>query len=173
MVKDLAMWLIALNLLGILVCMFPTALGPQADPLVARTGRHPPGMVLHVPVPGAEGAGAVVARHGGRDRWGIVLFGLGGLVWAWCRWPTLPANTAAGRKVGTWIGIVALAGTGGIDASGDTWRFEGNLLMNYPVWDVPHLGSGWVIGIIAIFHVMISQFAVGGGLYLPVAEYRA
>lgn len=45
--------------------------------------------------------------------------------------------------------------------------------MNYPVWDVPHLGSGWVIGLIAIFHVMISQFAVGGGLYLPVAEYRA
>jgi cytochrome d ubiquinol oxidase subunit I len=30
-----------------------------------------------------------------------------------------------------------------------------------------------VIGIIAIFHVMISQFAVGGGLYLPVAERKA
>ena len=39
--------------------------------------------------------------------------------------------------------------------------------MNYPFWDIPHLGSGWVIGIIAIFHVMISQFAVGGGFYLP------
>ena len=45
--------------------------------------------------------------------------------------------------------------------------------MNYPFWDIPHLGSGWVIGIIAIFHVMISQFAVGGGLYLPVAERKA
>jgi len=30
-----------------------------------------------------------------------------------------------------------------------------------------------VIGIIAIFHVMISQFAVGGGLYLPLAERKA
>jgi cytochrome bd-type quinol oxidase subunit 1 len=38
---------------------------------------------------------------------------------------------------------------------------------------IPFLGSGWVIGIIAIFHVMISQFAVGGGLYLPMAERKA
>ena len=45
--------------------------------------------------------------------------------------------------------------------------------MNYPFWNIPNLGSGWVIGIIAIFHVVISQFAVGGGLYLPVAERKA
>ena len=45
--------------------------------------------------------------------------------------------------------------------------------MNYPFWDIPHIGSGWVIGMIAIFHVMISQFAVGGGLYLPLAERKA
>lgn len=45
--------------------------------------------------------------------------------------------------------------------------------MNYPVWDVPLLGSGWIIGIIAIFHVMISHFAVGGGLYLILAEQKA
>jgi cytochrome bd-type quinol oxidase subunit 1 len=30
-----------------------------------------------------------------------------------------------------------------------------------------------VIGLIAIFHVMISQFAVGGGFYLPLAERKA
>jgi cytochrome bd-type quinol oxidase subunit 1 len=45
--------------------------------------------------------------------------------------------------------------------------------MNYPIWEIPILGSGWVIGIIAIFHVMISQFAVGGGLYLTMAERKA
>ena len=45
--------------------------------------------------------------------------------------------------------------------------------MNYPTWDVPIIGSVWVIGAIAIFHVMISQFAVGGGLYLALAEYKA
>jgi cytochrome bd-type quinol oxidase subunit 1 len=45
--------------------------------------------------------------------------------------------------------------------------------MNYPFWEIPYLGSGWVIGIIAIFHMMIALFAVGGGLYLPVAERKA
>jgi cytochrome bd-type quinol oxidase subunit 1 len=45
--------------------------------------------------------------------------------------------------------------------------------MNYPFWDVPHLGSGWVIGMIAIFHVMISHFAVGGGFYFALAERKA
>ncbi|NOX55027.1 MAG: hypothetical protein GXP27_11450 [Planctomycetes bacterium] len=45
--------------------------------------------------------------------------------------------------------------------------------MNYPVWIVPHIGSGWVIGLIAIFHIMISHFAIGGGLYLAMAEWRA
>ena len=45
--------------------------------------------------------------------------------------------------------------------------------MNYPVWDVPLAGSGWIIGVIAIFHVMISHFAVGGGFYLILAEKKA
>lgn len=45
--------------------------------------------------------------------------------------------------------------------------------MNYPFWEVPVIGSGWVIGLIAIFHVMISHFAVGGGFYLPLAERKA
>lgn len=45
--------------------------------------------------------------------------------------------------------------------------------MNYPFWEVPFIGSGWVIGILSIFHVMISHFAVGGGLYLALAERKA
>lgn len=45
--------------------------------------------------------------------------------------------------------------------------------MNYPVWDVPLLGSSLVIAIIAIVHVFISHFAVGGGLFLPVLEQAA
>lgn len=44
--------------------------------------------------------------------------------------------------------------------------------MNYPMWEVPVLGGAWVIGIISIFHVLIAWFAVGGGLYLPVAEAK-
>jgi cytochrome bd-type quinol oxidase subunit 1 len=45
--------------------------------------------------------------------------------------------------------------------------------MNYPFWDVPHISGGWVIGLVAIFHVMISHFAVGGGFYLALAEHKA
>lgn len=44
--------------------------------------------------------------------------------------------------------------------------------MNYPAWDVPGIGGPWVIGIISIFHVLIAWFAVGGGLYLPIAERK-
>lgn len=45
--------------------------------------------------------------------------------------------------------------------------------MNYPVWNVPVIGGVWVIGIIAIVHMMVALFAVGGGLYLPMAEAKA
>ena len=38
--------------------------------------------------------------------------------------------------------------------------------MNYPFWEVPVIGGGLVIGIIAILHVFVSHFAVGGGLFL-------
>jgi cytochrome bd ubiquinol oxidase subunit I len=45
--------------------------------------------------------------------------------------------------------------------------------MNYPFWDVANIGSGWVVGLIAIFHIMIALFAVGGGTYLVLAERKA
>ena len=43
--------------------------------------------------------------------------------------------------------------------------------MNYPVWDIP--GSGLLIAAIAILHVFVSHFAVGGGLFLVLAERKA
>lgn len=42
--------------------------------------------------------------------------------------------------------------------------------MNYPVWDVPFLGSGLVVAIIAVIHILISHLAIGGGAFLFVAE---
>lgn len=44
--------------------------------------------------------------------------------------------------------------------------------MNYPVWYVPGVGGGLLIAVIAITHVFISHFAVGGGLYLVIAERK-
>jgi len=44
--------------------------------------------------------------------------------------------------------------------------------MNYPVWYIPSIGGGSLIALIAIIHVFISHFAVGGGLYLVFAERK-
>jgi mono/diheme cytochrome c family protein len=43
--------------------------------------------------------------------------------------------------------------------------------MNYPVWDIP--ASGLLIAFIAIVHVFVSHFAVGGGLFLVLTERKA
>ncbi|MEJ2720824.1 MAG: c-type cytochrome [bacterium] len=44
--------------------------------------------------------------------------------------------------------------------------------MNYPFWDVG-IGYGILMAAIAITHVFVSHFAIGGGLYLVVAETSA
>ncbi len=44
--------------------------------------------------------------------------------------------------------------------------------MNYPVWYLPEIGGGLLIAVIAILHVFVSHFAVGGGLYLIYAEKK-
>jgi mono/diheme cytochrome c family protein/cytochrome bd-type quinol oxidase subunit 1 len=44
--------------------------------------------------------------------------------------------------------------------------------MNYPFWNVP-FGYGVLMGVIAVLHVFVSHFAIGGGLYLVVTEQRA
>ena len=45
--------------------------------------------------------------------------------------------------------------------------------VNYPIWDLPILGGGVLIGTIAILHVFVSHFAVGGGLFLVLTERKA
>ncbi|SHI05673.1 c-type cytochrome [Desulfofustis glycolicus] len=44
--------------------------------------------------------------------------------------------------------------------------------MNYPVWYLPEIGGGLLIALIAVLHVFVSHFAVGGGLYLIYAEKK-
>jgi len=44
--------------------------------------------------------------------------------------------------------------------------------MNYPVWDVA-FGAGLLIALVAILHVFVSHFAVGGGLFLVLTERQA
>ncbi|MBC8317113.1 MAG: cytochrome ubiquinol oxidase subunit I [Desulfobulbaceae bacterium] len=44
--------------------------------------------------------------------------------------------------------------------------------MNYPVWSLDFAGGGLLIAMMAIFHVYISHFAIGGGLFLVLTERK-
>ncbi len=44
--------------------------------------------------------------------------------------------------------------------------------MNYPVWDVA-FGAGLLMALVAVLHVFVSHFAVGGGLFLVLTERKA
>ena len=45
--------------------------------------------------------------------------------------------------------------------------------MNYPVWYIPSVGGSLIIAFIAIIHVVVSHFAVGGGLWLVMTERKS
>lgn len=42
--------------------------------------------------------------------------------------------------------------------------------MDYPIFEVPRMGGGMMIGLIATVHVLVAHFAVGIGFFLPIAE---
>lgn len=44
--------------------------------------------------------------------------------------------------------------------------------MNYPVWQVA-FGAGLLMALVAVLHVFVSHFAVGGGLFLVLTERKA
>ena len=41
--------------------------------------------------------------------------------------------------------------------------------MDYPIWELA-LGGGMLMAIVAIPHVIVAHFAVGGGLLIAVTE---
>lgn len=45
--------------------------------------------------------------------------------------------------------------------------------MHYPDWYVPFLTSPMIIALIAVLHVVVSHYAVGGGLFLAVETRHA
>lgn len=45
--------------------------------------------------------------------------------------------------------------------------------MNYPVWQLDFFGGGLLIALMAVLHVFISHFAIGGGLFLVLTEMKA
>jgi mono/diheme cytochrome c family protein len=45
--------------------------------------------------------------------------------------------------------------------------------MNYPVWELHAAGGGLLVALVAVIHVYIAHFAVGGGLLLVLTEIKA
>lgn len=45
--------------------------------------------------------------------------------------------------------------------------------MDFPTWYVPGASNGFIIAMVAVVHVFVAQFAVGGGIYLVWMERRA
>lgn len=44
--------------------------------------------------------------------------------------------------------------------------------MNYPIWEIPGIGGGSLIALIAVVHVYVSHLAVGGGLFLWLTDLK-
>ena len=45
--------------------------------------------------------------------------------------------------------------------------------MEYPIWQLTTLAGGFWIACIAVVHVYVAHFAVGGGLFLVLSEHKA
>jgi mono/diheme cytochrome c family protein len=45
--------------------------------------------------------------------------------------------------------------------------------MNYPVWELQAAAGGLLIALMAVVHVYVAHFAVGGGLFLVLCEIKA
>lgn len=106
--KDLAMWLIALNVLAVLAAMYPWPLGPQADPLApAPEGIHPEWYFMSqfhwLKITGRWFPGLA------GEYFGIVTIGLGLVFWTLI--PLFDTETTNGRRARTvsWAGFAVMA----------------------------------------------------------------
>ena len=111
MAKDMAMWLIALNVLALLACMFPWDLGNQADPLKpAPNNIHPEWYFMSsfqtLKIFG-QIFGGKLAEFG--EIAGILTFTLGLVLWLLV--PLYDTSTATGRRArnATYFGLLTLA----------------------------------------------------------------
>lgn len=108
LIKDLAMWLIALNVIAILASLFPWQLGDMANPLSpAPAGIHPEwyfmGMFQMLKV-----IGKIIPGTAG-EMFGMALFTVGMVLWALI--PLYDVKTAKGKRarLSTYFGLVVLA----------------------------------------------------------------
>ena len=106
--KDLAMWLISLNILALLASVFPWALGKAFDPLApAPTGIHPEWYFMS-PFEMLKLLGAFLPGAVGEIA-GILLFTIGIVLWVLI--PFYDSTSASGKRgrAAHYFGIVAVA----------------------------------------------------------------
>jgi len=106
--KDLAMWLITLNVIAVLAALFPWQLGQQADPLAAApTGIHPEWYFMSQfqtlkfmgkLMPGVTGEAV-----------GMTLFTLGLVLWFLVPLYDTKAKAAKRARTATYFGLLVLA----------------------------------------------------------------
>jgi len=107
--KDLAMWLIALNVMAILAALFPWGLGAPADPIQpAPVGIHPEWYFMSQ-FQLLKVIGRILPGMAG-EILGIVLFTAGGILWGLV--PLFDTSSKNGRRAraATWFGLAMLAG---------------------------------------------------------------
>ncbi len=46
------------------------------------------------------------------------------------------------------------------------------MFLHYPVWNLEFFGGGFLIAVIAVIHVYVAHFAIGGGLFLVLTEIK-
>lgn len=117
LMKDLAMWLIALNVIAVLASMYPWQLGPMADPLApAPAGIHPEWYFMSqfelLKVMGRIFPGTI------GEYLGIGLFTMGGVLWGLI--PLFDTSTTAGARarIATCFGLLAVLGLIGLTILG-------------------------------------------------------
>jgi cytochrome bd ubiquinol oxidase subunit I len=70
---------------------------------------------------------------------------------------------------GQWYGYwQSVAGPPWRGSRADCDHAEGVIPMHYPWWYVPFLTAPMLIAVISVVHVLVSHYAVGGGLFLAV-----
>ncbi len=106
--KDLAMWLIALNVLALMASLFPWGLGKQGDSLTSRARGHSSRVVFHELVRDAQDARQVVPGAAG-EALGMMLFNTGLVLWFLI--PFYDGSKDSGRRGrrAHYFGLLALA----------------------------------------------------------------
>lgn len=106
--KDLAMWLITLNIIAVLAAIFPWTLGPQADPLAAAPkGIHPEWYFMsqfHT----LKLIGKVVPGYAG-EALGMTLFTLGLVLWFLVPFFDTKEKAGSRGKIATYFGLFVIS----------------------------------------------------------------